>query len=553
MNVKQSSSYLLLALLFCNCIYIGTLSLHNYIEPGAISISTTNNGDWLDITENPEEDPNSNPYSNYLPIEESLSDSYFESLSSVYNDSYGIDYDLGIKQGTILSSNIINNNLEMFPENINTFISNPDYGITNTFKNSDDTQQLSSIETSTIFGTDDRERVQDTTEFPYRTICKLYITAQDGTQFIGSGAIIDNFHVLTCGHCVYLHDYGGWASEIEIVPGKDLLYRPYGQAYNTTLRTYPGWISDEDLESDFALITLDRNLGNYTGWMGRKAANPSNSIYNYAYTSGYPGDLNNGERQYNTSNGDTSADALFHYYKLDIKGGQSGSPVWNYDGGDRYIISVVAYGSSPYNFGPRLTSLKNTTLNNWLQADASGAPADIPDLANRGEGYFDAYPIITSSSLGSLTIIWDVTNIGTNSSQNFTVDYYLTPDTTVNSNDYYLGSSNISGISPYEYKDVSWTGGVDASVPAGQYYIGFIIDSANQTAELDESNNYVVATSRVITVLPSFLFTFEFWLIVIGSVSLISVVIVVVWYRRKSRTPENERETGEEEEEYYYY
>jgi len=418
MNIKKTSSYLLLTVLLCNFIIIGTFSVDNYLEPSSPIIS------------------NSKSYSNYLPIEESLSTSYIEALNSIYNESYALDYELRNKQEISLNPNKINST-EISSDTVNSFVSEPYYGITNDFKNSTETQLTSSLETSTIFGTDDRERVQNTTEFPFRTICKLYIKAQDGSLFIGSGAIIDSFHVLTCGHCVYIHDHGGYASEIKVVPGKDLSSEPYGHAYSTDLRTFEGWISDEDsLEDDLGLITLDRYIGNSTGWMGLKTENYLSSIYHNAYTAGYPSDLNDGEAQYNTSDNQDADTYLgyntnLHRYKLDVVGGQSGSPVWNFDGGERYIISVIAYSSTPYNFGPRLTLTKYNTILSWLDADPGIAPED--------------------------------------------------------------------------------------------------------------SN------------LLSFLFTFEFWLIIIGSVSLISVVIVVVWYRRKSRTPENERETGEEEEEYYYY
>jgi len=47
---------------------------------------------------------------------------------------------------------------------------------------------------------DDRVQINITSSFPWSTICKLYITAADDSLWIDSGAIINEFHVLTCGH-----------------------------------------------------------------------------------------------------------------------------------------------------------------------------------------------------------------------------------------------------------------------------------------------------------------------------------------------------------------
>ncbi len=98
---------------------------------------------------------------------------------------------------------------------------------------------------ATIFPPDDRERITNTDEYPWSSICKLYITAADNTKWIGSGAIIDEFHVLTAGHNVYSHDNGGWASSVEVVPGMDGTYEPFGSAMVIDMRSYTGWTEDE--------------------------------------------------------------------------------------------------------------------------------------------------------------------------------------------------------------------------------------------------------------------------------------------------------------------
>jgi len=126
-------------------------------------------------------------------------------------------------------------------------------------------QAPANLTSSTIFPPDDRVRISPTTIFPWSSIVKLYITAADLTSFIGSGAMIDKFHVLTAGHCVYIHDHGGWAINLKVVPGLDNSAEPYGHAFATNMRTCNGWVLFEDFRYDWAVLTLDSNIGLSTG------------------------------------------------------------------------------------------------------------------------------------------------------------------------------------------------------------------------------------------------------------------------------------------------
>ena len=70
-----------------------------------------------------------------------------------------------------------------------------------------------------VVGPDDRVVVGNTAVFPWSTHCKLYMTFPNGDTMIGSGTLIGPRTVITAGHCVYSHDKGGWATEIEVIPG----------------------------------------------------------------------------------------------------------------------------------------------------------------------------------------------------------------------------------------------------------------------------------------------------------------------------------------------
>lgn len=360
-------------------------------------------------------------------------------------------------------------------------------------------QSTNPYNAETVIGSDNRTKVSPTTSFPWRTICKLEITAQDATNWMGSGAIIDENHVLTCGHNVYLHDHGGWASSIRVIPGKDGASEPYGDALVTYMRTYNGWINNQSHEYDWAVITLDTNIGLTTGWMGRWTADPSNSIYTgILNTAGYPGDLDSGQCLYRVSDNGRTATEYNHWYYMDTYGGQSGSPVWWYNGTDRFICTVHAYGDdgSGSNHGTRLNRDKYDRIIQWLDEDKSL----YPDMIDRGEVYAGFSPINVRPGLTNFNIWCDILNMGNGSSRTFTVSYYASTNTIISVSDYLIGTDTVYSISPSSNGTSSWFGTFPGGVPSGNYYIGWIIDSGSDVLELNESNNVAYISSYQVTV-----------------------------------------------------
>ena len=159
----------------------------------------------------------------------------------------------------------------------------------------------SNVLPESVLSPDDRVRVSPTTGDPWRSIVKLFITFPTGTKGGCSGAIIgsgdgNGFHVLTAGHCAYngpagQTNLGGFATSIEVVPALDGDYMPYNHAWVTDIRTYTSWTQTEDHRYDWAVLTLDRRVGNFTGWMGRATHAPGDPVYSGdLHTAGYPGD-----------------------------------------------------------------------------------------------------------------------------------------------------------------------------------------------------------------------------------------------------------------------
>jgi V8-like Glu-specific endopeptidase len=346
------------------------------------------------------------------------------------------------------------------------------------------------VSTSNVIGEDNRIRVTATNSYPWSAIVKLYMT-WGSDVYIGSGVMIDKNHVLTAGHCVYSHSRGGWADSVKIVPGADNGFEPFGHAWAINMRSYSSWITNAEQEHDFAVITLDRDIGLQTGWMELYTTLPSSSTYTGVLnTAGYPVDLDYGENMYWASDNGDLANEYIHWYFLDIEGGQSGSPVWIYDGTYGYVLSIVAYSrlDLDINYGPRINRNKRDCINNWLMADVTSTTK--PDLASQSNIFASFTPTLGGAGLTTFEVWCKIRNIGTSTPNTFTVSYYASPDTIFSTDDYLIGTDVISSLSPTISTDSRWIGVLPNTIPSGEYYIGWILDANDNIDEFNENNNW---------------------------------------------------------------
>ncbi len=279
--------------------------------------------------------------------------------------------------------------------------------------------------------------------------------------------------MLTAGHCVYYLAKGGWADSIKVVPAMDNGNEPYSHAWATDMRVYAEWINTQMHYHDFAVITLDSDLGLQTGWMGLQTADPSDPIYTGGLNiAGYPYDLDGGLNMYWDYDVGRIANQYNHWYYMDTEGGMSGSPVWREDGLNRYILTVHGYGNdgSGSNHGTRIDKNKFDCINNWLTADAMGI--DKPDMADRGRNYSGFNTMVVGAGLTDFEVWCDVQNLGTYPLILSTVSYYASNDTIVTDEDYLIGVDEIGSISSTYSRDSSWAGKFPSGMDSGTYYIG---------------------------------------------------------------------------------
>jgi glutamyl endopeptidase len=213
------------------------------------------------------------------------------------------------------------------------------------------------LRTEVIIGTDDRVRVGNTTVYPWRAICGLKITAANGQRYIGTGWMISPRTVITAGHCVFMHNEGGWARSIEVVPGLNDAARPYGSASSGTLRSVVGWTQSRNREYDYGAIVLPANarLGDRTGWFGLAVRDDAFLRAASLNLSGYPGDKGGNQQWFMAQRAKSLASRVITY-DIDTMGGQSGSPVWVLQNGQRYGVGVHTNGAGSGNSATRINA-----------------------------------------------------------------------------------------------------------------------------------------------------------------------------------------------------
>ncbi|MBC7895504.1 MAG: hypothetical protein H7066_08825 [Cytophagaceae bacterium] len=218
---------------------------------------------------------------------------------------------------------------------------------------------------TTVFNPDQRMVFQDTA-YPWCTTGLV-----ETNRGAGSGVMIGPRHLLTVSHVIDWSAPAGFAADlVRFTPSYFDGTGPFGEAYGSHIYWYvqedgDGFISGNEGLFDYAVVVLDRRMGEQTGWMGARGYNDDwDSLAAWSHI-GYPSDLNSGQRptfQGGFTVDGTDADAQEILHRADVFPGQSGGPVFGWWAGD---------------VGPRVVAVQS-----WENGTDNGASGsmDMRDL-----------------------------------------------------------------------------------------------------------------------------------------------------------------------------
>jgi len=178
----------------------------------------------------------------------------------------------------------------------------------------------------------------------YTAFVKLVIEfpSQPMYSYGCSGVLIGSHTVLTAGHCVYFHPEPGepfpaeWADSVVAYAAADGessegYFTPYGGVEAVDLASNSWWTDYMDFDGDWAIVRLEKNVGEYTDWAALKWGNQWPGAVHYA---GYPGDDGySGDRLYGGQGDVLESDSYLICHDGQTAGGMSGGGTWAYESG----------------------------------------------------------------------------------------------------------------------------------------------------------------------------------------------------------------------------
>lgn len=148
----------------------------------------------------------------------------------------------------------------------------------------------------------------------------------------------------------------------------------------------------------------------------------------------------------------------------------------------QYYVIVVADYCNDVKEGDETNNVKTVKITIGPDLDIANTPA--PTAALNADGT-------------SLTVAYQVDNIGTTNSAASTSGLYLSTDANITTSDIWLGSDAVAAILAGKSSTEGGTFNLPAGITAGQYYLGVIADYDKKVGEVKEDNNSGATTTAI--------------------------------------------------------
>jgi V8-like Glu-specific endopeptidase len=230
----------------------------------------------------------------------------------------------------------------------------------------------------TIYGNDDRLAITTTASTtPFSAYLQVAAQFSDGTILQSSGVMVGPNDVLTAANAIFSQAHGGWATNIQVTPGRYGDLKPFGVHSASQISAPLAWQNSSDLSSDYGLLSLATDIGYVTGWVETGYAGTLSGLSNYTLsTLGYPTDQGGNTLYYSSGSVDqVVGSGLIFTDDLDMMAGQNGSPVVFNSGGVDIVLGLAAQvtDNAEDNRVLALTAESFQTIQTWM-ADNTTEP-----------------------------------------------------------------------------------------------------------------------------------------------------------------------------------
>ncbi len=206
--------------------------------------------------------------------------------------------------------------------------------------------------------------VNDTTHPPWNAVCSITVTAADGTMWRASGVLISPRVVLTAAHAVYLKDAGGWASVVQVTPGRRTGEEPFGSQNSTNLHATLQWVDKNEARYDYGAIVLSKPFKG-AGTLPMAVLSDRELMQSGMTVAGYPGDKALGS-MWAVQGPITNVTPGSIRYRAFTWGGMAGGPILVGQGPGSKVVGIHSLGLSGYKEGIRITPEVMKDLKAWI-------------------------------------------------------------------------------------------------------------------------------------------------------------------------------------------